>query len=125
MIACHTETLAVDIDLKSVPHVELGKSEQNGLNGGGRFLSFAHPPLTRLIPKHVPKEIIQIHFKWESTLWESRKPRKPMTRRWLSAHAPRFIINAPLHLIRQDLACLGNLFEAFGIASFIRMMGAC
>jgi hypothetical protein len=128
VIARHTETLAVDIDLKRMPDVELGKGENNGLNGGSGFLSFSDPSLI-LIPKHVPKEIIQIHFKWESTWWKSalrksRKPMESMTPSRLPIHAPRFIIDAPLCLIRQNLTCLRDLFEAFRITAFIGMMGA-
>jgi hypothetical protein len=129
MIARHTETLTVDIDLKRMSDIELSQREHYGLNGGGGFLPFAHPSLTHvtcLIPKHVPKEIIQIHFKRESALWHTRKSmesRESVTRRG-SIHAPRFIIDTPLCLIRQDLARLRDLFEAFGISTFIRRIGA-
>jgi hypothetical protein len=49
--------------------------------------------------------------------------RESVTRRG-SIHAPRFVIDTPLCLIRQDLARLGDLFKALGITPFIRMMGA-
>jgi hypothetical protein len=129
MIARHTETLTVDIDLKRMSDIELSQREHYGLNGGGGFLPFAHPSLTHvtcLIPKHVPKEIIQIHFKRESTWWHTRKSmesRESVTRRG-PIHAPRFVIDTPLCFIRQDLARLRDLFEALRITPFIGMMGA-
>ena len=124
MITGRTETLAIDVDFKGMAEIELGQRKYHRLNRGRGFLSFPHGPLRGMLSKHVSKEIIDIHFKRESTLWESRKSRKSMADRGLSIHAPRFIIHASLCLIGQDLARLRDFFEAFRVTAFIRVVRA-